>query len=94
MKKQSTLMEMEVLYQNRRTAVLDCSDNPQKLLEDYPLLVWDKSMNLEIGWGKQTPDGSYEGLVIYGPHDIDVKGKTITDFAVNMLEQHKWVLEH
>ena len=87
-------MEMKVLFQNKRTAVLDGTDNPQKLLEDYPLLVWDKSMNLEIGWGKQMTDGSYDGLVVYGPHDIHLKGKTIKDFAGNMLAQHIWVLEH
>jgi len=94
MKKQSTLMEMEVLYQNKRTAVLDCSKNPNHGMEGYQLLVWDKFMDLPMGWGNRFPDGSCKGFVIYGPHSIDVGGKTIQDFAVDTLAEHKWVLEH
>jgi hypothetical protein len=93
-KKQKLLFEMPVLYQNKRTAILDCSENLTYGLEEYSILMWDKFLNLEMGWGKQLEDGSFQGFVMYGPHAPEVSGVNIVDFAVSTLSYHKWTLEH
>ena len=49
-RKPKLLLEMPVLYQNKRTAILDCSNNLTHGLEEYSILMWDKFLNLEMGW--------------------------------------------
>jgi len=92
--KPKLLLEMPVLYQNKRTAILDCSNILTHGLEEYSILMWDKFLNLEMGWGKQLEDGTYQGFVMYGPHAPEVSGDDIVEFAVNTLSYHKWTLEH
>ena len=93
-KKPKTLYGMPILYQNKRTALLDCSKDITHGLGDYPIVMWDKFLDLEMGWGKQLEDGSYLGFVMYGPHAPEVSGDSITKFAVSTLSYHKWTLEH
>jgi hypothetical protein len=56
--------------------------------------MWDKFLDLEMGWDKQPEDGSYLGFVMYGPHAPEVSGDSITKFAVSTLSYHKWTLEN
>lgn len=93
-KQPKLLFEMPVLYQNKRTAILDCSNHLTNGLEEYPIVMWDKLLNLEMGWGKQLEDGTYQGFVMYGPHAPEVSGDDIVEFAVNTLSYHKWTLAH
>ena len=94
MKKQSTLMKMPVLYQNKRTAILDCSKNQDEGIEGYGIVMWYKFLKLPMGWGNQMPNGSFSGFVTYGPHELGVNGATVQEFAVHTLSKHKWTIQN
>jgi hypothetical protein len=39
---------MAILYQNKRTVTLDCSKDVTHSLGDYPIVMWDKFLDLEM----------------------------------------------
>jgi hypothetical protein len=61
---------------------------------EFYLAIWDKSMSLDVGCAKQEVDGSYEGIVCYGPHEISISGNTLSELARDAYYQHLWTLSH
>ncbi|MEI6469866.1 MAG: hypothetical protein WCO72_10355 [Betaproteobacteria bacterium] len=51
-------------------------------------------MNWAIGWADQNSDGSYEGVTIYGPHDIPFSGANLRELAANCFAEHMWAMRH
>ena len=82
-----------VLYNGRRLLILDSTNDPELGL-NHAIVIWDKRMNWAIGWADQNSDGSYEGVTIYGPHDIPFSGANLRELAANCFAEHMWAMRH
>lgn len=61
---------------------------------EFYLAIWDKFMLIDVGCAKQEVDGSYEGIVCYGPNEISISGNTLSELARDAYYQHLWTLSH
>ena len=89
-----TFEGMPIVYQNNRVLIVDAVNNPQFSLLNRQYVLWDKYFQLQMGWADIQSDGSYQGVAIYGQHDIRFDGKTLKELAVNGLYEHKWILRN
>ena len=89
----SMVKDLPVMYQNKRTLIVDASSSPNFGM-DHQFVLWDKVMGFEMGWADLLPDGTLKGFAVDGQHSIEFSGKTFSELAVNALKIHKWNLTH
>lgn len=82
-----------ILYNGRRVLILDSSSD-EKFGFGHQLVLWDKSMGFEMGWGDKNEDGTYKAYTCYGPHELWASGSDLKELAKNLLGQHMWSMEH
>lgn len=79
------------VYTGRRIFVVD---NRNRLLdEDFDIIVWDKALGCAVGFCSQSPDGSFEGFVAYGPHELPIAGADARELAQDALKSINWTLK-
>ena len=84
---------LPILYRNRRILIVDARAS---LGFSYgrQLVLIDHVLNIEAGTADWHPSGEYDGFVIYGPHELSVSGKTLSELAANCLDRYVWTLNH
>ncbi len=81
-----------VLYRGRRIVVINNVD--REVEEDFDIVVWDKALGCAIGFCSQSGNGSYEGLVAYGPHEVPIAGADARELAQDALKSVNWTLKN
>lgn len=61
--------------------------------ETFDILVWDKALGCAVGFCSQSPDGSLEGFVAYGPHELPIAGADARELAQDALKSVNWALK-
>jgi len=84
---------LPILYRNRRILIVDAGASLE-FSYGRQLVLIDHVLNIEAGTADWHPSGEYEGFVIYGPHELSVSGKTLTELAANCLDRYVWTLNH
>jgi hypothetical protein len=84
---------LPILYRNRRILIVDARAS---LGFSYgrQLVLIDHVLNIEAGTADWHPSGEYDGFVIYGPHELSVSGKTLSELAANCLDKYVWTLNN
>lgn len=82
-----------VFYNGRRAVILDSTEDPELGL-DHSIVLWDKSLDLPMGWADKNLDGTYTGFTIYGPHEIPIAGSDLRELAADCLAQHLWIMKN
>jgi len=62
--------------------------------EDFDIVVWDKALGCPVGFCSQSPDGSFEGFVAYGPHELPISGVDARELAQDALRTINWTLQN
>ena len=86
------LKKSSILYRGRRILVIN--NVAREVDEDYDIVVWDKALECAVGFCSQSPDGSFEGFVAYGPHELPIAGADARELARDALSIVKWALSH
>jgi hypothetical protein len=81
-----------LLYRGRRMLVINNVN--REVDEDFDIVVWDKALGCAVGFGSQNADGSFEGFVVYGPHELPIAGADARELARDALNTFKWTLSH
>ena len=72
----------KVLYNGRRIRIVELTrDHPGLLNSDYPLEILDKTISCTVGYAKKEDDGTFNGFISYGPHDLNISGVDLRDLA-------------
>jgi hypothetical protein len=79
-----------ILYRGRRMLVIN---NVSRVVdEDFDVVVWDKALECAVGFCSQSQDGSFEGFVAYGPHELPIAGPDARELAQDALKSVNWTL--
>ncbi len=81
-----------LLYRGRRMLVINNVN--REVDEDFDIIVWDKTLGCAVGFGSHCADGSFEGFVAYGPHELPIAGADARELARDALNTVKWTLSH
>jgi hypothetical protein len=82
-----------ILYNGKRVLILDMGDDLETNL-GYSICLWDKHLDLQMGWPNKNKDGTFSGFVIYGMHDLHIEGADLKELASICLAQHIWSMSH
>jgi len=82
-----------ILYNGRRVLILDMSDDLETNL-GHSICLWDKRLDLQMGWADINKDGVFIGFTIYGMHEIKIAGTDLKELASDCLAQHIWTMKH
>jgi hypothetical protein len=82
-----------ILYSGRRVLILDMSDDLEANL-GHSICLWDKRLDLQMGWADKDKDGDFIGFTIYGMHEIKIAGTDLKELATDCLAQHLWTMEN
>ncbi len=81
-----------VLYRGRRMLVINNVN--REVDEDFDIVVWDKALGCAVGFGSKNADGSFEGFVAYGPHELPIAGADARELAQDALKSVNWTLKN
>jgi hypothetical protein len=82
-----------ILYNGRRVLILDMSNDLENNL-GHSFCLWDKSLDLQMGWADKNEDGIFVGFVIYGMHELKIQGADLKELAKQCLAQHIWTMKN
>jgi hypothetical protein len=72
----------EVIYRGRRIQILKDASGPNIFEADgYDLTLWDRRVGCDAGKARQTAEGSFEGYIVYGMHEISIGGNNLRALA-------------
>ena|GEM_PF-1914918 len=83
-------VDIRLLYRGRRMLVIN--NVSREVDEDFDVVVWDKALDCAVGFCSQSPDGSFEGFVAYGPHELPITGADARELAQDALKSVNWTL--
>ena len=78
--------ELIYLYKGKRLLIIDNRIN-RDFCSHEDVIVWDKRLEMAIGFANFQEDSSLKGYVPYGPHEIPIKGRSIGEFAQDAFSQ-------
>jgi len=94
--KTPVLSNHNILYKGKRYWIFEVSkDHPFEGYESISSFVlFDRRLNVVLAWGELDDEDGYIGGVPYGPHVLDVRGKTAKEFVLDVVKQVSWTVKH